>query len=131
MKTKLIFAVMAMILVLPLSMMAQDGSHKLKKNQDEIVIATNMECNGCKTEIENALSFEKGVVEVESDLATKNVRIIYKTKKNNAENLVACIQKAGYQAKLIKKSCYEETDSGTQKCEGNGTKKKGCCDKKE
>lgn len=131
MKNKFLFAVMAMILVLPLSMMAQDCGQKLKKNQEEIVIATNMECNGCKTEIEKELGFQKGVVEVEGDLATKNVRVVYKTKKNNAENLVACVQKAGYQAKLVKKNCGEGNTSGTHNCQGNSTNKKGCCDKKE
>jgi Cu2+-exporting ATPase/Cu+-exporting ATPase len=90
-----------------------------------------MECNGCKTEIEKELGFQKGVVEVEGDLATKNVRVVYKTKKNNAENLVACVQKAGYQAKLVKKNCGEGNASGTHNCQGNGTNKKGCCDKKE
>jgi len=142
MKNKFLFAAMAMILVLPLSMMAQKEGQKLKKNQTEIIIATNMTCNGCKTEIEKALSYEKGVIEVEGDLATKNVRVVFKTNKNTAENLVACVQKAGYQAKLVSSKCCDENSeenhkcdgenhSGDHKCSGDNTEEKGCCNKKK
>ncbi|PLW92901.1 MAG: hypothetical protein C0592_08530 [Marinilabiliales bacterium] len=139
MKNKFLFAAMAMILVLPLSMMAQNGGPKLKKNQSEVVITTNMSCNGCKTEIEKELGYQKGVVEVEGDLATKNVRVVYKTKKNTAENLVACVQKLGYQATLLKCCSGAEGEghscsgdhSGGHNCSGDNSNKKGCCDKKE
>ena len=117
MKNKVFFAVMAIILVLPFSISAQDCCTSLKKNQSEAIIEVAMACNGCKTEIEKELGFQKGVIDVKGDLEKQTVRVVYKSKKNSAENLLAVVQKAGYQAKLGK--CCSGAEGGEHKCNGS------------
>ena len=143
MKNKVLVAAMAIILVLPLSISAQDCCSNLKKNQSEAIIEVAMACNGCKTEIEKELGYQKGVVEAKGDLDSQTVRVVYKTKKNSAENLLAVVQKAGYQAKLGKccsggegegHKCSGDhshgSDAGTN-CKSNTGDKSKCCDKKK
>lgn len=70
-------------------------------DRQTVKIQTNLDCQACKQKIEKYMAFEKGVVSVEADVATKVVTIGYKTKKTTEDKLVAAIEKLGYTAKVI------------------------------
>jgi mercuric ion binding protein len=63
-----------------------------------IVIKTSAICEQCKSKIENDLSFEKGIKNVNLDLKTKAVTVVYNSKKTSAENIRIAITKIGYDA---------------------------------
>ena len=67
----------------------------------EIVIQTTAQCGECKTNIEKALMAEKGVRFVELDIKTKQVKVVYNTKKITPDELRMVISKTGYDADSI------------------------------
>jgi len=64
----------------------------------EITILTSAQCQPCKTTIEKALLNEKGVRSAILDLKTKQVKVIYNSKKTTPESLRKAISNAGYDA---------------------------------
>lgn len=64
----------------------------------KIEIKTSAVCEMCKDAIERDLTFEKGVKEVNLDVDTKVVTVIYNDKKTNAETIRERITKVGYNA---------------------------------
>jgi copper chaperone CopZ len=64
----------------------------------EVVIQTNGTCQACKDRIEGNIAYEKGVKEVDYDLKTSKVRIVYNPQKTSVSNLCTAIKKLGYTA---------------------------------
>jgi len=64
----------------------------------EIVIQTTAQCGECKTNIEKALMAEKGVKFAELDVKSKQVKVVYNSKKTNPEQLRKTIAMVGYDA---------------------------------
>ncbi|OFY26952.1 MAG: hypothetical protein A2275_09645 [Bacteroidetes bacterium RIFOXYA12_FULL_35_11] len=69
-----------------------------KKNEDTIKIKTSAICGMCKTRIEKAMAFEKGVKDVSLDDKTKVLTLVYKPSKTNPETLRNAVTKIGYDA---------------------------------
>ena len=69
---------------------------------DEIKIKTTAQCEMCKDKIEKTLSYESGIVSSKLDLDTKEVAVVYKTKKTNPDKIRIAITKVGYQADEFK-----------------------------
>jgi copper chaperone CopZ len=81
-----------------------------------VSIQTNGTCQACKDKIEQGLAYEKGVKDVEYDLATSIVKVTYNAVKTDVEKLRKAINKLGFTAD------GQEPENG---------KKEGCGQKKE
>ena len=90
-KLTLTSIVIAMFLVM--------GANAQKVSTTKVVsIQTNGTCQACKERIEQGLAFEKGVKDVEYDLATSIVKVTYNETKTNVETLRKAINKLGFTA---------------------------------
>ena len=90
-RLKIVSIVISMFLVM--------GANAQKVSSSKVVnIQTNGTCQACKEKIEQGLAFEKGVKDVEYDLATSIVKVTYNEKKTNVETLRKVINKLGYTA---------------------------------
>lgn len=76
-------------------------SHVSNAQTDTAVIATSAQCDMCKKKIEDALRFEKGVKLTTLDIKTKNVTVIYNSKKTDADKIRKAISMLGYDADNI------------------------------
>lgn len=63
-----------------------------------IDIKVSSQCSMCKTTIEKALAYEKGVVSSNLDVDTHTVRVTYKPNKTTPENIRKAISAVGYDA---------------------------------
>jgi len=86
-----VFAFLAMVFGTN-TVLAQDAEYTTVK------IKTSAICGMCKDRLEHNMKFEKGVKDVHLDLKTKELTIVFKSKKNNLENLRKAITKIGYSA---------------------------------
>ena len=69
-----------------------------QKKTEEIKIKTSAQCEMCKTRIEEAMAFEKGIVSSNLDLEDKVLTVIYKTGKTTPEKIRKAINAVGYDA---------------------------------
>jgi copper chaperone CopZ len=69
-----------------------------QKKTEEIKIKTSAQCEMCKTRIETALAFEKGVVSSVLDVKTKELTVIYKANKTTPEKIRKAVNAVGYDA---------------------------------
>lgn len=67
-----------------------------------VIIQTSAQCEQCKTRIEKALAFERGVISSNLDLETKAVTIEYKKGKTTLDALRKAIAAVGYDADEVK-----------------------------
>lgn len=79
---------------------------KNKKNQEKNKAVANfslsgIHCNSCTMLIENDLEDLEGVFESQANYASATARVVYDPGKLKVEDLLASIQKSGYQAKFI------------------------------
>ncbi len=65
---------------------------------DTIKIKTSAVCEMCKTKIEHDLNFEKGIKSAILDVESKEVTIVYNTKKTTPDKLRKAITLIGYDA---------------------------------
>ena len=65
---------------------------------DTVRIKTSAICDQCKDRIEHDLSFEKGVKKAVLDLKTKEVMVVYNSKKTDVQKIREAITKSGYDA---------------------------------
>lgn len=69
---------------------------------DSVKIITSSLCSTCKKKIEHELSFEKGVKESVVNVETKELTVVYDSKKTNPEKLRIAVTKIGYDADSLK-----------------------------
>jgi periplasmic mercuric ion binding protein len=72
-------------------------SQTVKKTQ-EIKILTSAQCGQCKTRIETALAYEKGVVKSSLDIDSKVLTVHYKTAKTTPDEIRKAVAAVGYDA---------------------------------
>ena len=65
---------------------------------ESVEIKTSAICGMCKSTIERALAYEKGVEKSSLDVKTKVVTVQYDASKTNPDKIRQCIAKAGYNA---------------------------------
>ncbi len=92
---KIALIIISIVLIVPISVFAQDGK---KKKTETVEIQTSAICDMCKERLEKNLAFEKGVKAVELNEETKVISITYKKGKNDKESLKKAITKIGYDA---------------------------------
>ena len=126
MKTRKLLCVLACLLFVT-AMQAQTGG-----KFQQVIFQTNGTCQSCKNKIENNIAYEKGVKEVNFDLATGKVRITYNEKKTDPQKLQTAIRALGFTAEPdtpgCQKNCGSSCGSGCTKGDAQGAKKTGCCD---
>ncbi len=88
---KLISAIFIASLFISASAFAQ-------KKSAEIKIMTSAQCEMCKTRIEKAMAYEKGVVKSNLDVASKELTVIYKPGKTSPEKIRLALNEIGYDA---------------------------------
>lgn len=67
-----------------------------------------MHCESCENKIKNNLRFEKGVVNIETNIEKQTVTVTYDAKKSNVEKLQAAMKKIGYDTKVVSDKPYEK-----------------------
>ena len=70
--------------------------------QDQTIkIKTSAVCGECKTTIEKALNFSKGVKKASLDVDSKMVTVVFRAEKTDPDKIKLAISKAGYDADSI------------------------------
>lgn len=72
-----------------------------EKELKEIRIKTSAQCEMCKTRLEKALAYEKGVKKATLDLTTMEMIVTYKPLKTNPGKLRTAITQTGYDADSV------------------------------
>ncbi len=74
----------------------------LKAQTDTVKIITTSLCSTCKKTIEHNLSFEKGIKKSIVNIDTKELTVIYDSKKTNPDKIRLALTKIGYDADSLK-----------------------------
>ncbi|HTR28537.1 MAG TPA: heavy metal-associated domain-containing protein [Puia sp.] len=75
------------------------GAAAQQKVKATVTIKTpTVQCEMCKTRIENYMSHEEGIVKVNVDYKKKTTTVTYWTNRTNVENIKALIANCGYDA---------------------------------
>lgn len=98
MKTIQKILIITLLATFPILTIAQDKS----KNVQTIKFSTSIDCANCVNKIMTNLPQEKGIKDVNCDLKTKEVSVVYLTDKNSAEEIKKSIEKLGFTAKQVK-----------------------------
>ena len=69
-----------------------------QKKTEEIKIKTSAQCGMCKTRIETAMAYEKGVTNSDLNLEDKVLTVTYKPGKTTPEKIRKAINAIGYDA---------------------------------
>jgi mercuric ion binding protein len=88
---KIISAIVVSVLLLSSTAFAQ-------KNTEELKIATSAQCGQCKTRIETAMAYEKGVVKSDLDVESKVLTVTYKPSKTTPDKIRKALNEIGYDA---------------------------------
>lgn len=87
----LLIAILIGSMAMPAKSAARD-----KNELATVVFSVSMHCNNCKKKIENSISFEKGVKDLQVNLEDKTVSVTYRKDKTNSEKLMNVIKELGY-----------------------------------
>ena len=90
------------LLFISLAVFAQKEPVKVE-NGYKVEIKTSAVCEMCKEAIESDLVFEKGVKDVNLDVDTKILTVVYNDKKTTPETIRKRVAKVGYNADDIKR----------------------------
>lgn len=113
------------------------------KDVKTVVLTTlpQMSCENCENKIKGNLRFEKGIKDIQTNVAEQKVTITYDADKTNPDNLIKAMKKIGYQATIVdeaapQKKCNKcpkqaEKHEECAKKQGTCEKKQGGCEKKE
>jgi periplasmic mercuric ion binding protein len=82
------------------------------KKTEEINIKTSAVCGMCKTTLEKAMAYEKGVKKSSLDVKSQTLTVVYDPKKTNLDKIKKAINEVGYDAddKPSNPKAYEQLD---------------------
>lgn len=85
-------------------------SVKAQKKTEEIKIRTSAQCEMCKTRIETAMAYEKGVTNSNLNLEDKVLTVTYKPGKTSPDKIRKALNELGYDADetLAVESAYQK-----------------------
>ena len=69
-----------------------------------------MHCANCEKKIKNNIRFEKGIKEIETNLADKTVTIKYDADKTTVEKIIAGFAKINYTATVVGNKSERQND---------------------
>ena len=64
--------------------------------QTMVTFKVNIHCTTCKTNLEKHIPFEKGVIDMKTDIPKQTVRITYNAGKTNEAALKSAIERLGF-----------------------------------
>jgi periplasmic mercuric ion binding protein len=88
---KLISVLIVSVLLISLTGAAQNKT-------EVITIKTSAQCEMCKTRIETAMAYEKGVVKSDLNIETKELTVTYKPSKTSPDKIRKALNEIGYDA---------------------------------
>lgn len=65
---------------------------------DTLVVHTSAVCEMCEETMQKELAFVSGVRSADLDLKTMDLTVVYKSKKTNEKEIIAAINRCGYDA---------------------------------
>lgn len=117
------------LLIMAMSLSALMASAKDIKT---VVLTTSpqMHCESCEKKIKGNLKFEKGVKQIDTNVAEQKVTVEYDADKTSADNIIAAFPKFGYTAtrvgtvaenccKAEKQECGKMQECGKKVCGGS------------
>lgn len=110
MKKILVLCVAAVMLAAPASFAQKpkDQKGKVEKTAkvngdiETVTFSTNMSCKNCVKKINENISFEKGVKDLDVSLEKQKISVKYDKRKTSEETIAASIRKLGYKAEKVK-----------------------------
>jgi copper chaperone CopZ len=94
--------VMTLILIAVFSLGSSNVIAQKTKKTETVIIKTTAICGMCKTTIEKAMAYERGIISSNLNLETSELTVKYKENKTNPEKIRKAITEAGYDADDIK-----------------------------
>jgi copper chaperone CopZ len=94
---------------------AQKSGKKAEKAVVTFYIA-NMHGEHCQSIIEKNIGLEKGVKDLQFNLETNKVKVIYNPAKTNTSTLKAALEKLGYEATIVTDNASAEVKQVKPKC---------------
>ena len=84
-------------------MLAMIAATALAKDIKTLTVTTDpvMHCESCEKKIKNYFRFEKGVKNIETDIPSQRVKIIYDADKTSEQHLIDGFSKIEYTVKVI------------------------------
>jgi cation transport ATPase len=88
-----------------------------QKKTEEVKIKTSAQCEKCKTRIETAMAYEKGIVSSNLNLEDKVLTVVYKTGKTTPDAIRKALNQIGYDADetLANAAAYDKLPSCCKK----------------
>ncbi len=77
---------------------AQTGPKAKAAGTEQVQLKTSAVCDMCKTRLEKAMAYEKGVQAAVLDVPTQVLTVTYRPEKTTPEALRTAVQKTGYDA---------------------------------
>lgn len=74
---------------------------KPAKARCKAVFATTMHCEKCAKKVQNTVAFEKGVIDLETNVPLKTVTITFDQSKTDTLKLGDAIRAVGYKARVV------------------------------
>lgn len=74
---------------------------KPSKEVSTVVFTANLHCDKCVKKVEENISFEKGVKDLEVSLKDKTIRIKYDPSRTDETKLASAVSKLGYKVSKI------------------------------
>ena len=90
-----------LLILVSLFSIAVLSSAKPGKVLRQVRFSTSIDCSKCVQKVTENISFEKGVKDLEANLADKEVKVVYDAAKTDTLTLAKAIRKLGYEAKVI------------------------------
>jgi copper chaperone CopZ len=70
----------------------------------EVVFSVNMDCQACEQKVKKNIPFERGVIDLTTDLEKQLVTIKYRTNRTNVERLKKSIEKLKFTCTEVQQS---------------------------
>ena len=93
---------MTIIIITLFTIGTNDVIAQKAKKIETIIIKTSTECGMCKTRIEKAMAYEKGIVSSNLNVEKAELTVTYKIAKTTPEKIRIAISKVGYDADDVK-----------------------------
>lgn len=71
------------------------------KKKDTVAYRVSMDCHECEQKITEQLRFEKGVVDLKTDLKTLQVDVTFKPKSTDTATIARSIRSLGYEVNVL------------------------------
>ena len=75
---------------------AVSAQERINNRDSQIVFSVNIDCHACEQKIKKNIPFERGVVDLTTNLEKQLVTVRYRHSRTNKDNLKKSIEKLGF-----------------------------------